>query len=242
MNKGSIVFKIFLSYCILSSFLIARDNPFFPLEGSTDLSKTSNKIKRYKPLKRATITLPDTARVLKKVTFSYQNLDGSISEKSLNLENSIDWHLPLFVSQYYSDSLVKRNASSKKKKILNKISIVKNDIDNKNKKSVRNSQKRNFKEIFNYRFIRFDQNKHLIKIKTDDELIRKFLLVNPHRVVMDFKRDAAFRTKSKKLDNVPFKEIRLGNHDGYYRVVITLDGRYRFKIDETSSGQLLEVY
>ena len=62
---------------------------------------TSNFTTTLDPLKRATLTLPSTARTIESVTIKYKNLDGSISEVSEELGNSVDWHLPIFISQNY---------------------------------------------------------------------------------------------------------------------------------------------
>ena len=96
--------KVFAVIFLFLISLHARENPFFPSDGELDLSLTTNQTADYQPLKQATITLPSTARVLQKVTISYKNLDGTIEEKSIELQNSIDWHLPLFISQSYTSS------------------------------------------------------------------------------------------------------------------------------------------
>lgn len=45
------------------------------------------------------LNLPSTARKIKKITLSYQNLDGSISVIEKELDGDIDWHFPLVLSQ-----------------------------------------------------------------------------------------------------------------------------------------------
>ncbi|AWI33396.1 AMIN domain-containing protein [Helicobacter apodemus] len=45
------------------------------------------------------ITLPSTARKIKKITIDYQNLDGSITTFEKVLDGNIDWHLPLILAQ-----------------------------------------------------------------------------------------------------------------------------------------------
>lgn len=45
------------------------------------------------------LNLPSTARKIKKITLSYQNLDGSISIIEKELDGDIDWHFPLVLSQ-----------------------------------------------------------------------------------------------------------------------------------------------
>jgi len=89
-----LVIKLFLVTLFLFVSLQARENPFFPSEGEKDIPYTSNENTTIPQLKRATISLPTRARVIKKVTIEYKNLDGSIENKSIELENSVDWHLP----------------------------------------------------------------------------------------------------------------------------------------------------
>ena len=84
--------------------LDARDNPFVSTDGGFDMPFTSNENKTKEPLKRVTITIPSQARVIKKVTVEFKNLDGSIESKSIDLDNAVDWHLPLFISQKYTQS------------------------------------------------------------------------------------------------------------------------------------------
>ncbi|MDE5603169.1 MAG: AMIN domain-containing protein [Helicobacter sp.] len=45
------------------------------------------------------ITLPSTARKIKKIMIDYQNLDGSIATFEKALDGNIDWHLPLTLTQ-----------------------------------------------------------------------------------------------------------------------------------------------
>ena len=46
----------------------------------------------------AEINLPSTARLIKKVEITYQNIDGSIDSVDLNLNGKIDWRSPLKLS------------------------------------------------------------------------------------------------------------------------------------------------
>lgn len=207
--------KVFLSFLFIVVSLVARENPFFPSDNQVDITMTSNLQAAEEPLKRATLTLPSTARTLESVTVKYKNLDGSIEDKSIELHNSIDWHLPLFISQSYGDSLtnVTIESSSPSKKnanIFNKISELK--------------------------FATFYESGKTLKIENKDEIIRDFLLVKPHRIVVDFKRDIDIRSFEKEIVKSPFTKIKIGNHDGYYRVVIELDGYYRYKLDKTKNG------
>ncbi|MEA3522250.1 MAG: AMIN domain-containing protein [Campylobacterota bacterium] len=97
------------------------------------------------------------------------------------------------------------------------------------------------RQKINFEFINFTINKNEILINTKNSLIRNFLLVSPHRIVLDFKHEANFLSYEKVLKKIPFTKLRIGNHDGYYRVVISLDGRYRYETDTTSYGYRIRV-
>ena len=207
------MYRYLLPMLLLFGALDARDNPFFPAEGMKDLPVTSSSVQSFDPLKRAAVTLPDSARVLKKVTVEYQNLDGSLGTRSIDLDHSVDWHLPLFVSQSYS--------------------ATKDDNAPLPETAPATAKPTVYTLLADFGVVRFYQSGKTLKVTTSDPLLRHFMLVEPHRIVLDFKRDADFRSKVKTIkDGNPFKEIRIGNHNGYYRTVIELDGQYRYHIDQ----------
>jgi hypothetical protein len=193
--------KFIFLISLLSLSLVARENPFFPSSGETDMSITSNKIIKQDPLRRATVTLPSTARTIESVTIKYKNLDGSISEYTEKLGNSVDWHLPIFISQNYG------GVGSEPKKV------------------------DKYKRIAGLKFIHLYENKNSLKIETKDKMIRNFLLTKPHRIVCDFKREINIRSYEKEITSKSIvQKVKLGNHSGYYRVVIELDGYYRYRV------------
>ncbi len=216
--------KFFLLFTLfLTPLLNARENPFFPVDSAQDIPVTTNQIQNIPPLKRVSIELPSTARVLESVTIKYKNLDGSIATKTTELEHSVDWHLPLFVSQNYCVQETKEAVKS----------------TTKTKKSV----KKRYKEVLKLPFIRFEALGKKLRVTTKDKLLRHFLLVKPHRIVCDFQRDTDIRSYVK---NAPkgssFKRIRIGTHKGYYRVVIELDGYYTYSVKKTAKGYLFILF
>jgi len=210
---------IFVSSLLLLS-LHARENPFFPSQGEKDMAYTSNTVKSLSPLKRSSITLPSSARVIKKVTIEYENLDASIQTRSIALNNSVDWHLPVFISQSYEAPVVESQtiAIKQKKKLKTK-----------------------YKKIASIKYATFFSSKKTLKIVTKDKIIRNFLLPSPHRIVLDFKRDTNLKSLTKENKKSIFCKVRIGNHDGYYRAVIELDGRYRYKMSKASNGYVLRL-
>lgn len=198
------------------SALIARENPFSPVvaEGVT---LTTNQFEKFTPLKRASVKLPSTARTIESVTVSYKNLDGSIRSKTIELQNSIDWHLPIFITQNYQEEKI---TPAKIQKSL---------------------QKKVFSEIAKLPFIKFKIYKNEIFLETKDKMLRNFLLVNPHRIVCDFKRETSIRSYTKKIKNEDVTQIKVGTHKGYYRVVIELDGSYRYNKVSNNEGYLFTL-
>jgi len=205
--------KSFLFIACLFLLLNARENPFFSSNKDLDIPITSNQKIDIAPLKRATFTLPSNARTIESITIEYKNLDGSLSRKKEILQNSIDWHLPLFLSQNYGQSLNQNQAI-----IENKIKYV---------------------NLLSLKFIKIYERKKALKLLTKDTMIRNFLLTQPHRIVCDFKRDIEMRSYEKKVTSKSIvKMLRVGNHDGFYRVVIELDGYYSYKVEPIKGGYL----
>lgn len=197
--------KIFAVIFLMSISLFSRENPFFPASGEEAMPFTTNKEVLQVPLQRAAITLPSTARIVKSVTIKYKNLDGSVVETTEKLDNSVDWHLPIFISQNINTQEQKSEAPKKIKKI--------------------------YRRLLSTSFVKISSENKKIKVTTKDKLIRNFMLTEPHRIVCDIKRNINIRSLEKDISkNSIVKKIRIGNHKGYYRIVIELDGYYKYKL------------
>ena len=156
-----------------------------------------------------------TKRVVESITVKYKNLDGSLHEKRIDIHNSIDWHLPLFISQSYHT----QTDTPQKKKL------------------------QPFTKILSLPFISFFTQKKRIKLVTHDAMLRNFLLVKPHRIVCDFQKSIDIRSYEKRVKTKGsyFKKIRIGEHKDYYRVVIELDGFYRYRLKKVKEGYIFEL-
>lgn len=203
--------KIFISLFLILLSLAARENPFFPQENEEDIPLTSNAEFKDEPLKRAALSLPSTARNIERVEVTYKNLDGSIATKSIDLQNSIDWHLPIFISQNYS---INRKPTPSKV---------------------------GYKKLATLSFAKFYTSKKALKLLSKDMIIRDFLLVKPHRIVVDLKRDIDIRGFSKVIKNSAFTKLRVGNHKGYYRLVFELDGYYSYRVEKIEGGYIFSL-
>ena len=209
--------KLLILTLLLFISLNARENPFFPSKGEKDLPNATNIDLSVPPLKRAAISLPSSARVVRKVTIEYKNLDGSIQNKSIELNNAVDWHIPVFISQRMNNI-----------KEINDTVNIKQDVK--------------YKHLFSSKYIKFFKNKKNLKIETNDKIIRSFLLAKPYRLVLDFKRDVNLKSQSKSYSSNVFKKISLGTHSGYYRAVVNLDGQYKFEKFKRKYGYEIKLY
>jgi len=209
LGKSSLIIALILSFLFLNSN--ARENPFLPSKINKETKKPTNKENLHHPFLSQTINLPSSARVLKEITIKYQNLDGSVSAKTVTVEKGIDWHKPLIIKQ--------------KREELSSLSTA------KQKKNVTKS-----KTIKINRFLTVILKNRKIFLKTKDRKIRHFMMTKPNKIIIDFKNPSDIVSKSVNT-KVPFiKNITVGNHKGYYRVVFLLDGYYKYKLHKTSNG------
>ncbi|HEX5711177.1 MAG TPA: AMIN domain-containing protein [Sulfuricurvum sp.] len=91
--------KTLLLSSLLVSILFSRENPFFSTSESQTHATTSQKDTNKPPLTSMSYDFPNHSRVLKEVTFTFQNLDGSMETRTLEIDQSIDWRAPLILSQ-----------------------------------------------------------------------------------------------------------------------------------------------
>ena len=91
------------------------------------------------------------------------------------------------------------------------------------------------------KYATFFTSQKTLKVLTNDKIIRNFLLVNPHRIVLDFKRDTNLKSYVKDKIQGIFSKVRVGNHSGYYRAVIELDGQYRYNMQQVSDGYMFTL-
>lgn len=213
--------SIFLA---LVSVLSADENPF--------QNKQNIDIIAPPVFQRDEVKFNSNARILKSVSFHYISLDGSENTITLDINKSIDWH---------DTYVVTRQSAPNPSRILD-VSVTipeKNNSGTESNSSISLELPDQTGKI--YDFIAYTTYKSKIKLNTNDEMISNFSIGNPSKIVLDFKSDTVSPTKNIRLSNSLFKRIDFGSHNGYYRLVIYLDGKYDYDIQKDSSGYLISL-
>lgn len=89
-------------------------------------------------------------------------------------------------------------------------------------------------------FVKIVHEGTTITIYTTDKMIRNFHLINPFKLVFDFENGESFFTKREQMDK-PVVEYAVGNHGGYYRVVLEFDATYRYEVQDMPNGVKVEL-
>ncbi len=210
------IMTIFILLCVS---LTARENPFEAVSASNTTGKATYKKNTRENFSSAKVQLPSSARILKSIEFHFQNLDGSMESKKVEVDHKIDWHDELIVKKLLEDVIAKTEP-----------------ILVSTKKAKRKVKKINFKN-----FVFFSIDGKSLHVKTKDKKIRDFLVTSPYKIVVDFKREISFYTKIYNLKTRYFKLITLGKHKGYYRVAIELDGRYLYNKQKVEDGYIFTL-
>jgi hypothetical protein len=188
--------KLFLF--ITATLLFARINPFEPV-----VKPYNYEIIKPDYFKEKKVYFPNDARVLKKIIFVYQSVDGDIKQKEVVINKNIDFHKPITLIH----------------KVVKFPTI-----------------KMHFLDLFDM----YIKNRTIF-ISTKDRLVRHMFLVSPFRLVLDFSKDANFLTLTRNVKNSIVKKVVVGNHNGYYRVVIFFDAKYFYKIKKVAKGVKIEL-
>ena len=80
-------------YLFFFTFLFGRINPFEPI-----VTPSKQNIISPDFFKSTKAYLPNDARILKKIIFVYQNVNGDIKQKDVKIDKYIDFHKPIHVS------------------------------------------------------------------------------------------------------------------------------------------------
>jgi len=236
-------------FFITLQLVFGRENPFVPAKEYKDMDAPTNVEVERGDFEQQALSLPSSARVLKYVVFGYQTLNGDTEEMRMEVDKNVDWHDPVVVTKesvLINPLLVAppgsevnprppQNQKNPPEKI--KSPQVQNEqtksFEIKPKESVKNSDSVTvgFDEL-----IGFEAFSKRLLIISDDKLFRHFMIADPYKVVLDFRKETAFYTKTLEINYGAFDKIVLGSHSGYYRAAINLDGHYLYEFKEIPGG------
>jgi len=108
-----------------------------------------------------------------------------------------------------------------------------------NTKPVENIKNEKLVKFLN--FISFLASEKELKITTKAKNLKHFSY-EKNKIVLDFaKPPRSFKTKSLKLENEYFKNVVIGWHDRYFRVVLELDKMHKYKLEAIENGYVLKL-
>ncbi|MGP1579807.1 MAG: AMIN domain-containing protein [Wolinella sp.] len=200
---------------LFPALLCARD-PFEPIIAPQESGEVSIP---YQPnyFKSHSITLPSSARFIKKIIITYQNVDGSIGQHEKELEGDIDWHFPLLLSQEIQP-------------LDSNVSIL-----------------RPHPTPGVFRFEPFEEiifeitGKNLL-IRTPYLIRRDMALAPTPKILIDFQKVGKKSLQKSFETGLPYiKGVSISTHEDFYRVTLELDGKYRYTIKPEKEGFSVEL-
>lgn len=234
MKKGFLLF--------ISLFLFARENPFVPIVNINNPSP----IEEIKELQKIAFNVPSDARILNKIKLIYTNVDGTLKEYEIDVNQGLDWHKVYMMLDARELSIKEDKEQKTELKVEDKIKLALNKEEEK-EQPIKTPEI--VEEVIQYKPLEYtfsnDFNvildKKNIHIKTHNNLLREFSLKNPNRIVMDFKTNNVLQNKHFKMEADYVDEIYSGVHRNFYRLVIKLDGIYDYDIQKNVGEYIIKL-
>ncbi|WP_170000806.1 AMIN domain-containing protein [Campylobacter sp. RM16189] len=250
---------LFLCFCF------GRENPFVPVGKLNTNIVTTNIVETLSPFDKQHIKFPSDTKEFISLTLKYKNLDGSVREKIIDVNKSIDWQDEFVLTRVATPSVVtKTDVSVTKDEAKIAIKAIKKDENATLKKEIKKeikvdenlTKKEPLKDVviipvedikqtpiktINFRKMTLEVDLMQIKFLTSEKKIRDFKIDRDKKIVIDFSNSLNFYTKTFKLDCGAFKSITFGAHDKFYRATINLDQKYNYTIENIENGYILKV-
>jgi len=202
----------------------ANDNPFI------NAKEANTTVIAPEAFERKEFAFPSDARLIKSVNISYIALDGSEKNLSFDVGASMDWHDTFVIAK------VTKVASSPNLDVSVTLPAQSAEINSTlNIEAHLDSGKIGD-------FLGYTTYAKRVKIASEDEIISDFVIGDPSKIVLDFKKDIAFPTQTLRLNqDSAFQRLQVGSHKGYYRLVLYLDGKYDYSLEKTAGGYILSL-
>ena len=118
-----------------------------------------------------------------------------------------------------------------------KVVEVKIEPASKPVKEIKSSEK----EVKFLGFVSFLAHEKELNIITKAKNLKHFAY-EKNKIVLDFaKPPRSFKTRNLKLENETFKNVIIGWHDKYFRVVLELDKMHKYKLETAENGYVLKL-
>ena len=118
-----------------------------------------------------------------------------------------------------------------------KVVEVKIEPTTKPVQEIKNSEK----EVKFLGFVSFLTHEKELNIITKAKNLKHFAY-EKNKIVLDFaKPPRSFKTRNLKLENETFKNVIIGWHDKYFRVVLELDKMHKYKLETAENGYVLKL-
>ena len=97
------------------------------------------------------------------------------------------------------------------------------------------------KEVKFLGFVSFLTHEKELNIITKAKNLKHFAY-EKNKIVLDFaKPPRSFKTRNLKLENETFKNVIIGWHDKYFRVVLELDKMHKYRLETAENGYVLKL-
>ncbi|MGF7404524.1 AMIN domain-containing protein [Campylobacter concisus] len=97
------------------------------------------------------------------------------------------------------------------------------------------------KEVKFLGFVSFLTHEKELNIITKAKNLKHFAY-EKNKIVLDFaKPPRSFKTRNLKLENENFKNVIIGWHDKYFRVVLELDKMHKYRLEAVENGYVLKL-
>lgn len=97
------------------------------------------------------------------------------------------------------------------------------------------------KEVKFLGFVSFLAHEKELNIITKAKNLKHFAY-EKNKIVLDFaKPPRSFKTRNLKLENDTFKNVIIGWHDSYFRVVLELDKMHKYRLETAENGYVLKL-
>lgn len=191
------------------------------------LSKANSARDQIVPKLDVSVTIPENASL---TLTQESNVTGQkvreISKLEVPKEVGID-----ISSIRVSDSATTIPATRKKARQPKDINSSSNTTDKNSSHIVKNHQ--NDAKFINS--VGFKIDSMSMKILTNDEIFKHFFY-DKNKIVIDFKKPKSkFKTSILKLNTNTFKSVTMGWHKDKYRIVIALDGKYKYSLIKSAN-------